>query len=538
MAREMYEAHENFVSYQEEIASSPVYAGMPDLRYEDGTIQWETPSNRLGGQFRDSHDRRLQWWKEKAKSIGISTQVNQWISKTAKTIHPTKIRPCKKCGSYFDIRYCYLSTYFIKRIQKLPYFNDSIELGYLTSIFDFIPQFIESFEDVALSDLPSLLSCKQVTNIPSLKTAEEWQEWIEKEFIVAEPSLLSPGAMSNAPDRLDGFHSFNRCCRSTADKGRTKQNLALYNTDRRAFEHWVDGNWVAANMLKGLINSNPRIKIEHCLNGEGHPLPCSADHIGPVSLGFAHRPEFQLLCTPCNNAKNNRMFYSDVINLRRAEQDGKQIASWYSAELWRRINGNVTDSDTALRLCRILRDNRHNAMMILSEIMNAGHYLLLYTFLNLGYADFTYMIKEYSINNHIVTAMFVKTPSVLKYVLERKARYVRVSFSALSEYSNKENRNSLRINLDSSNELLANCFNELDRAGAEYAQYNSELSKLLESSNKSDAKLRQLISKIPDLSNNKCIVVSRSYILQIMNNIAEYLSEKWDDLRYSRDLSD
>ena len=89
-----YEASEEFIRYQEEIASSPVYAGMPDLRNEDGTIQWEAPSNRTSGIHRDTHDKRLQWWKEKAVSVGISTTENQWISKTAKLIHPTKGRPC------------------------------------------------------------------------------------------------------------------------------------------------------------------------------------------------------------------------------------------------------------------------------------------------------------------------------------------------------------------------------------------------------------------------------------------------------------
>jgi hypothetical protein len=39
MPREMYDAHENFIAYQEEMVSSPVYEGMPDLRYEDGSIQ-------------------------------------------------------------------------------------------------------------------------------------------------------------------------------------------------------------------------------------------------------------------------------------------------------------------------------------------------------------------------------------------------------------------------------------------------------------------------------------------------------------------
>lgn len=541
MAREMYDAHENFLAYQEEIVSSPVYAGMPDLRYEDGSIQWEAPSNRSGGQFRDSHDKRLQWWKEKAESVGISVLENQWISKTAKLIHPTKIRPCKVCGRYLDIRYCYFSDSLIKKVRKLPYFKDEIELTDLTSIFDFIPQFIETYGERALRDLPQLLVCKQFPQIPTLKTVEEWMDWIEKVYIAAEPSMLSPGAMSNAPDRLDGFHSFNRCCRPTADKGRSKENLALYSTDRRAFEHWVDGNWVTANKLMGVINSDRHLKEEHCLNhetGGSHPRPCSADHIGPISLGFAHRPEFQLLCKPCNSAKNNRMFYSDVVNLRRAESEGKQITTWYLSTLWRLINSRVTDSDTALRLSRMFRDNRHNAMMMLAEYMKAGQFLFLYTFLNLGYADFNYEIEKVEVANHIVTAAFKRTPSDLKYVLEQKARRVRVAFSSLVEYSAKENRNALLVDLEENRKLFDASLGALQAAGDEYQKFNGTLRRLLSREKVSEEELRALISTIPDFSQSENVLFARKCIQDMIDNIARHLASKWDDPRYSRDVTE
>ena len=43
--------------------------------------------------------------------------------------------------------------------------------------------------------------------------------------------VLGPGAMSNFPDRFDGFHSYNRCCRSTEDTGRSVENLKSYTKD-------------------------------------------------------------------------------------------------------------------------------------------------------------------------------------------------------------------------------------------------------------------------------------------------------------------
>ena len=47
--RVSYDAHPTFVEYQKWIVNHPVYAGMPDTYFEDGSIQWEAPSNRSSG---------------------------------------------------------------------------------------------------------------------------------------------------------------------------------------------------------------------------------------------------------------------------------------------------------------------------------------------------------------------------------------------------------------------------------------------------------------------------------------------------------
>ena len=202
--------------------------------------------------------------------------------------------------------------------MKLPYVTDELEVDYCTNILDLVVEFESLYGEERLDDLGRCLKCKVVPDIPFFDSTEDFIEWLNDFYIPSEPSLLSPGAMSNAPDRLDGFHTYNRCCRSTADKGRSKSNLASYSTDRRAFEYWVDGNWVEANMAMGLFRSDAEVQQIPCMNDDGqtyHPLPCAADHIGPISLGFSHRPVFQPLCTPCNSAKNNRMYYSDVQKL-------------------------------------------------------------------------------------------------------------------------------------------------------------------------------------------------------------------------------
>ena len=537
-----YDVNEEFIRYQEEIASSPVYEGMPDLRNEDGSIQWEAPSNRGGGIHKDTHDKRLQWWKERAIKEGISPTENQWISKTAKRIHPTKLKPCKFCGRVMDIRYCYLSNRLIQRIQKLPYVDDNLELTETTSVFELIPAMVDQYGERVYSDLPILFVCKSYPNAPKVgNSVDEWVHWLETEYIPSEPALLGPGAMSNAPDRLDGFHSFNRCCRSTADSGRSKSNLASYSTDRRAFEYWSDGNWITANKLMGAINSNPDLMSRECLNfgdGGNHPRPCSADHIGPISLGFSHRPAFQLLCKPCNSAKNNRLYYSDVKKLIEAEKTGEKVVTWYAESIWNRLKNRVSSTSDALKLYRIMRDNRFNALCALGDLLDKKQYFLLYSLLNLQYAEYTYTLQAYSVHNHIVTAEFTSVPSALKYVYIQKARKIRVAFSALRDYSEKENRNGMRIDLPDYDKRISKIEMLMSKVHEEYQSDFTFISKVLSDVDATEEQLTKVIQKMPDLDMKPEVIESKQILSTIMSDVAAKLAALWDDDRYSREIID
>jgi len=541
-----YEANEAFLQYEEEIVSNPAYAGMPDLRHEDGTIQWEAPSNRGSGVFQFSHDRRYQWWVEKAAEVGISTDEDKWISKVAKKIHPTKLHPCKVCGRVMDIRYCYLSSNFMKRVNKLPFFDGSIEMDEVTHILDFITTFTDTYGDDAFDALPSLLKCTQVKSIPDLPhDLSVWTTWIEKNYIPNEPSMLGPGAMSNAPDRLDGFHTFNRCCRSSADKGRSKENLASYSTDRRAFENWSDGNWITANKLMGFISSNPDMKKEHCaneINGGYHPRPCSADHIGPISLGFCHRPEFQLLCKPCNSAKNNRMYYSDVLHLIDVENNGEVVATWYANPIWQRCKGKVSDKESALRLSRVMRDNRNIAMMLLADFIDRGEFLFLLSLLNLEYADYEYEIIPGStqIQNQIVTVDFSRKASTLRYVSIQKTRKIRVAFSSLTEYARKENRNGYMYTNPEIVELKEKAFSLLSGVSQKMKLDNQTLIAALANEENSDADVEKFIGSIDycAIKQTKEYMETKRLLIGIMDIVATELASNWDDPRYSREISD
>jgi Alw26I/Eco31I/Esp3I family type II restriction endonuclease len=536
--------NEAFSRYQEEIIGHPAYAGMPDLRYPDGHIQWEAPSNRSGGQFKDSHDKRLQWWREKANEIGVPITTKQWISRVAKTIHPTKRRPCKVCGRVMDIRYCYLSSSMLGRIEKLPFYADDIELDECTSILDFLVEYTERYGGVAFESLPALLTCKAVPDVPDFgNDVDMWERWLEEEYIPKEPSLLSPGAMSNAPDRLDGFHSYNRCCRPNADKGRSKINLASYSTDRRAFEYWVDGNWVAANKTMGLIRSDPEIKELACYN-EGdsreHPKPCSADHVGPISLGFSHQPFFRLLCSPCNSAKNNRMYYSDVKYLIARESEGVQVASWYLEPVWTLTKNWINNDDDALRLAKILRDNRYNAMEILAKLLDDSLLAVLVSYLNLDYASRAYHLIDWEVQDGVLEAQFMESDSSLEYTRIQKARRFRVAIQSLRDYSEKERRNGLNIDLPENETLYEECKATVKRVDYGCADIDELIRGFIEGNSGSDEDAKAVIDQLPNdraLNSDECIIQVKQIIFKMIQNIAAMLSSAWDDPRYSRETS-
>lgn len=534
-----------FLEYEKKMISDPAYAGMPDLYWSDGRIQWEAPSNRSGGEFRFSHDKRMSWWRKKAAEIGVSTAEKQWISKVAKQIHPTKQKPCKVCGRIMDIRYCYLNAQFIRAVNKLDYVNDELEMDECTNILDFVVEFESLYGERVLKDLNDIFKCKAVSVVPDFTSVEECLTWLKDVYIPSEPSRLSPGAMSNAPDRFDGFHTYNRCCRSKADKGRSKQNLASYSTDRRAFEYWVDGNWVEANKTMGLFKTDPTVKAISCMNDTGdgsHAKPCDADHIGPISLGFMHRPVFQTLCSSCNSAKNNRMYLSDVKKLIAAETNGEPVASWYAQPVWDKCKTKVSSSTDALKLSMIMRDNRHNAMKLLGLLLDKGCYVFLTTLLNLGYADYKYTVDKVEIDSeHTVRVGFKKEPSTLEYSSIQKSRRLRVAFVALATYGEKGNRNGYTVNFKRRDKLLEEIVGEAQAFERKYPTLHDQLEQQVMTQFQDAEVLRDLIKMLPNPSQALKLPYyqsARGKMDSFMEGVAVGLAGMWDDPRYTRDAFD
>jgi Alw26I/Eco31I/Esp3I family type II restriction endonuclease len=522
--------HPAFVGYMVAIATHPAYNGMPDAVKDDGKIQWEAPSNRKSGRYQDTHHKRRDWWREKARSIGVDPESPTWISDTAKRIHPTGEKPCKRCGRVMRIAYAYPNGHLQGRLART--FGDKLEYDPLEPLTDLLQRIGDTFGEEALLTLPALLSTGDIPAPDLGRDLDAWLAWIEEEYIPREPALLSPGAMSNAPDRFDGFHSFNLCCRGTADTGRHDTNMRSYSTDRRVFEYWSEGDWIAADRLMGLINA--KFRDHACADGgEG---PCTADHIGPLSLGFTHRPEFRLLSKAANSAKNNRMTLRDVQHLVRAEVRGESVVSWHAEPLWNRRKGDVHDEEAALRLSKLLRDNQRVAMAMLGRFLEGGHLAFLATLLELEHADSNVEFKGLAIDEEFVTVFeaCVKSPRLTKYAQEQKARRLRIAFEALRSYNAKENRHRFIIEDARIEELVATAFRALERVPPDVKKINKTLQRLLVGTERaSEEALREIAQRIPP-GNLAHFQEASMALHRAMAAVAGCLSDMWETDRYVR----
>lgn len=533
--------NDKFLDYAKKIISHPNYQGMPDILGERGEIQWEAPSNRKSGKFKDTHQKRREWWRQKALSIGIDPNKDStWISKTAKSIHPFGEKPCKTCGKVLKIAYAYPNKYLFARIRSLPYIDETFELSEVEHVCDLLVRLDNHFGSKLYEDLPKLFATTSI-NIPTLaKDLDAWEKFLRNVYIPQEPRMLSPGAMSNPPDRFDGFHSFNRCCRATADTGRSQENLKSYVTDRRVFEYWVDGDWVAADRLMGQVRSNPIFEQENCFNavqGGVHPKPCQADHIGPISLGFTHRPQFQLLCKTCNSGKNNRMYASDVRLLIDVEEAGESVISWFAKELWDRRKAAVKDAETALRLSKLLRDNRHTYMSLLKELLDHGFYTFLTSLLHLEAADFDPEFVGLRTNNHLTYFdSITKNPRTTKYATEQKARRIRIAFTSLADYHKKKNRNAFIISNDHSAVELSAGLAKLKKLSLLTNGLDQKIASIINTDQVSEADLRALANSLPEVlsANSAALLSIRDHFAQGMREVGKELDSMWSADRYVR----
>lgn len=355
--------HPSFVEYAEAIVGHPNYAGMPAVRKADGDIDWTVPSNRKeGSQNWNGNALRRDWWRAKALEFGIPL-AGFWLRDAARANHPFGAKPCQTCGRVLQIPYVYPNATFRKKFARAfpDVFVDWLELP---TIFELATKTADDVGDRrAVAGFVSLL---RLSN-PAIADLEDLVKAIQTDLVDNDASPLSPGSMSNSPDRLDGFHTYNLCCRGNQDAGRSSSNMSKYIVDRRAYEHWSQGDWAVADQMMQQMPVGYCRGLAPCA-AKNHLVQLTADHVGPISLGFRHSSHFNGLCQSCNSAKNNRMSFEDVRRLRDLEVQGEVVVSDHALLLWRECSEAVATDGDALLLSRVMRINQEMYLRLLATV--------------------------------------------------------------------------------------------------------------------------------------------------------------------------
>ncbi len=443
MARIDREYHPACVAYQEFIASHSNYEGMPAKQLENGSVKWVAAGSSALGK------KRKDWWlNKKAEFVArkIKIPAHAELSPVALLNHPTKVKPCQICGRIMSLKYIYPTK------NTLKYINDnsmsSFYEGNFQTIFEIIDILTDLDGDVALRLLgcvfPDVLNVKNITKATNI---------IRKNYVEKFSKKLSPGAMSNCPDRFDGFHSYNKCCRGQHDLGRHQTNLSRYGEDRRAYEYWADGDWKAANWLMKKFNR--------------HGL--SADHVGPISLGFSHRPSFQPMSVAENSSKGNRMSFDDFKKLLHDESSGENIVSWHSKPIWNTLKKHVQNEADVLRLCKCMRKNLHNILLIFAKLDEDGMEEFLKSILNPDYAFYSIEFVGFDVGTGAYRDMKKTKGSRAEYT-KNAERYVRIAFEAIRKYQGKENRHHQKLSDDFLNQCSKEVSSEIKNKGTKAAK--------------------------------------------------------------------
>ncbi|NLV82438.1 MAG: Alw26I/Eco31I/Esp3I family type II restriction endonuclease [Synergistaceae bacterium] len=417
MAHEKKNWHPAFIKYIDFILNHQNYKGLPIKNINKGSSSWLASAKTEIGKD------RIIWCEEKARQLGMIVEPGVY-AKVMLDIHPTKWKVCQICGKKMSLYYHYPNANFVKSIKST--FN--IECSKVEHISDIWETLLQHNFD---HDIIAAFMIKQGALIlnPCSTSKTEIIANLENVCRNNGKALLGPGAMSNFPDRFDGFHSYNRCCRSIQDKGRSKENLKSYTKDRRAYEHWSGGNIQAANQFMG----SPFFKDK------------SADHVGPISLGFIHDPRYlQLMERRENSSKRDRLLFTDIEKIIEIEKRTKICPmSWYSNLIWEHIRNNYKNNKKLISSLyrNALKQNMSNYMCVLSYIYNncpsKGEIFLNETLLEPTYDYFKYLYEF----NDLGEITSRSDRHFTKQTQGETKRYNRVALQSLKHYENKDNRN-------------------------------------------------------------------------------------------------
>jgi Alw26I/Eco31I/Esp3I family type II restriction endonuclease len=427
-----------FLEYQEFIVSHPNYKGLPFKRKQNGEISWlATKKSEIG-------KRRLDWWHKKCEEHQLPIKPG-CLKKIALEIHPTKEKPCQICGTTLFLNRVYPSGTLRQRFSNFlkleiePYREDILTI--LSSISGNLAELLRIFdlpEDCGF-DKEGLLLYVKINLIPE------------------ESHLLSSGCWSNPPDRFDGFHSDNNCCRSKSDKGRNPDNLKRYGVDRRAWEKWADGNHVLANKL---MNEYRRCQKKYICPMCNIKKKMTADHIGPIALGFQHRPKFQPMCKLCNSAKNKYLSHQDVTKLVNDEKDGEQVISWHSKPLWDLLKGQISDDRTAADLSTLMSDHLQNCLLMFALIFGKTGKDFLRSYLKICYFSYDYEFRNFDPMN-LGALQTIPIPMTNDNRKKQVETYYRVAFRSLEHILEDSKRRGRKLPNEDINILIGNAIESI-----------------------------------------------------------------------------
>ena len=439
--------HPNYDKYVEMIVAHPNYKGLYYDRDKDGKVNWVVTGKSPKGQLRQV------WWDNKCRELGVKIQKGCY-AKVARLIHPTGKHICQCCGKERSIFYEYPTLNTLKKLNN--------EFGLNLSQTDYtIREFIQEF----CKTKSHLNKISTMFKLPYVGSAEELISIVKSELIDKESSFFSPGVMCNPPDRYNGFHSYALCCRKLKDTGRHDENMKTYTQDRRAYEDWSDGDYNLANRLMGEFHKQPPMACPECGNVE----PMSADHIGPISLGFCHSKNFAPMCKSCNSAKNNRFTKTDVDKLIALERQGNQVVSWHSKYIWDIIKDKIKNNQDAKFASSIMAKCHQNILNILAIIHKKTGKEFLMRYLHPEYSMVDYRFENFDLQ-HLDRMVIVANPLDSKNKRKNQERYIRIAFESLDEFLSKENRKNYFLINETSNELRPilfaidnKCFDQADK---------------------------------------------------------------------------
>lgn len=436
--------HPNYDKYVEMIVAHPNYKGLYYDRDKDGKVNWVVTGKSPKGQMRQA------WWDETCRKLGVPIQKGCY-ARVARLIHPTGKHVCQCCGKERSIFYEYptkrtalifdriLGTNIIDPSAKEEWENDERRAEH--TIKELIEGWCNTYKQcLALAD------AFKVKVKPQSK--DELIDILYKEYVEKCSSYFSPGVMSNPPDRYNGFHSYALCCRTKFDGGRKKMNMLTYIQDRRAYEDWSDGDYNLANRMMGEFHKQPPMACPICGNVE----PMSADHIGPISLGFCHSRHFTPMCKSCNSAKNNRFTKSDVDELIALENKGSQVVSWHSKYIWDIVKNRIHNDIEAKQASSIMAKCHQNILNILAIIHQKTGREFLMRYLHPEYSMMDYRFENFDLK-HLDRMVVRANPLDSKNKRNNQERYVRIAFESLEDFLAKDNRRNYFLISETSQEL-------------------------------------------------------------------------------------